>query len=119
MSIDNIFEKAKDIFEAAYRKTENVVVHQKQKLDISSLESKLNKSYETLGKACFAMLVDDSDFDKESLKPITDDIKEKQQLIENAKRELMKTQNKRKCKNCGELIDNNSVFCKNCGQKVN
>ena len=118
MGIDNIFEKAKDIFETAYRKTENAVAHQKQKLDISSLEHKLNKSYEMLGKACYAMLAEESDFDRESLKPITDDIKEKHRLIDDAKRELAKTQNKKRCKNCEELIDNNSTFCKKCGQRV-
>lgn len=118
MSLDNIFEKAKEIFEVAYRKTENVVSHQKQKFDIQSLESKLNKNYETLGKAYFGMLQNEEEFDKDSLKPIVDEIKENLIVIEAAKEELMKYQNKSKCKKCGEIIDKNSQFCKKCGNRV-
>ena len=118
MSLDNIFEKAKDIFEAAYRKTENVVSHQKQKLDVQSLESKLNKNYETLGKAYYGMLNSGEDFDSEALKPILDEIKENLLAVNAAKEELMKYQNKRRCKACGEIIDNNSQFCNRCGKKV-
>ena len=64
------------------------------------------------------MICDDEEFSKESLKPITDDIKEKIETIEKAKSELAKNRNKKRCKVCGEMIDNNSVFCKSCGQKV-
>ena len=118
MSLDNIIEKAKDIFETAYRKTGNAVNNQKQRFDISVLESKLKKSYENLGRAYFGMLQNETDFDKESLKPITDDISQKLAQIEEAKSELIKSQNKNKCKKCGEVIDNNSAFCKNCGNRV-
>ena len=118
MSLDNIFEKAKDIFEAAYRKTENVVVYQKQKLDVQSLESKLNKNYEILGKAYYGMLSRKEEFDSESLKPILDEINENIIAVNAAKEELMKHQNKRKCKVCSEIIDDNSQFCNRCGSKV-
>ena len=118
MSLDNIFEKAKDIFETAYRKTETVVSQQKQKFDIQSLESKLKKNYEILGKAYFGMIQNEEESDNDALKPIIDEIKENLAVIEAAKEELMKSQNKNKCKNCGELIDKNSQFCKKCGSKV-
>ena len=118
MSLDNIFERAKDIFEVAYRKTETVVNNQKQKLDIHALEGKLNKNYEVLGKACFGMLKTEGNFDKDSVQPIIDEINENILVLETAKAELLKSQNKNKCKNCGEAIDKNSLFCNKCGKKV-
>ena len=118
MSLDNIFEKAKDIFETAYRKTETVVNNQKQKFDIHALESKLNKNYEVLGKACFGMLKTTGDFDKESVKPIIDEINDNISVLEIAKAELMKSQNKIRCKHCGEPVDKNAIFCSKCGQKT-
>lgn len=118
MSLDNIFEKARDIFETAYRKTENVVSNQKQKFDIHSLELKLNKNYEILGKAYFGLLKKGETVDADSLQPIIGEINQLTLAIELAKEELMKSQNKARCKKCGQFIDDNALFCAKCGEKV-
>ena len=118
MSLDNIIEKARDIFETAYRKTENVVNNQRQKFDIHSLESKLNKNYEVLGKAYFGLLKKGEEVDTASLQPIIDEINQITFAIDSAKAELMRNQNKSKCKNCGQFIDDNAIFCNKCGEKV-
>ena len=118
MSLDNIFEKARDIFEAAYRKTENVVTNQKQKFDIHSLELKLNKNYEVLGKAYFGLLKKGEEVNPDSLKPIIDEITQLTYAIDLAKEELMKNQNKSRCKKCGQFIDDNATYCNKCGEKV-
>lgn len=48
--LDQTVQKAKEIFEIAYQKTGDAVNTGKQKLEIASLENKLNKEYRLLGK---------------------------------------------------------------------
>ncbi len=65
MNLDNVFSKAKEVFETAYKKTGSVVAAGKHKLDINSLESKLSKDYEALGRLYFDAV---SDGKEQSLK---------------------------------------------------
>lgn len=51
MSLDNILERAKEVFETAYKKTGTAV---RQRLDASSLERELSKKYEQLGRLYLA-----------------------------------------------------------------
>ncbi|MBR6572767.1 MAG: zinc ribbon domain-containing protein [Clostridia bacterium] len=118
MNFDNIVDKAKVTFEDVYKKAETVVSVQKQKIDVYSLEAKLSKSYEILGKLCYDAIRNDEPFDAESVKPVTDDIAEKIQLIENTKEEILKAKNKKLCTKCGAQIEKNGVFCSKCGAKL-
>lgn len=115
MNLENIFEKAKDAFESAYKKTGDVVNIQKQKLDVTSLESKLAKSFEMLGKVCYDSIERGDTFDPETAKPITDDIAEKLVQIKDLRKEILKAKNKRICARCGATIDRNAAFCSTCG----
>ena len=118
MNFDNIVDKAKVTFEDVYKKAETVVSVQKQKIDVYSLEAKLSKSYEILGKLCYDAIRNDEPFDAESVKPVTDDIAEKIQLIENTKEEILKAKNKKLCTKCGAQIEKNGIFCSKCGAKL-
>lgn len=118
MNLDNVFEKAKDVFETAYRKTENAVNAGKQKLDIAALENKLNKSYEILGKVCYDEISHGGSFDADASKPILDDIEEKRKQIEELKKEVAKTRNKKVCPSCNKPIEKNASYCNSCGAKV-
>ncbi|MBQ9977721.1 MAG: zinc ribbon domain-containing protein [Clostridia bacterium] len=118
MNFDDIANKAKETFEDVYKKAETVVNVQKQKIDVYSLESKLSKSYEILGKLCYDAIKNDEPFDAESVKPVTDDIAEKIALIEATKEEILKTKNKKLCTKCGTQIEKNAVFCSKCGAKL-
>ncbi len=118
MNFDNIVDKAKETFEDVYKKAETVVNVQKQKIDIYSLEAKLSKSYEILGKLCYDAIRNDEPFDAESVKPVTDDIAEKIQLIEDTKEEILKKKNKKLCTKCGAEIEKYAVFCSKCGAKL-
>ena len=108
MNFDNIVDKAKVTFEDVYKKAETVVSVQKQKIDVYSLE----------GKLCYDAIRNDEPFDAESVKPVTDDIAEKLQLIENTKEEILKAKNKKLCTKCGAQIEKNGVFCSKCGAKL-
>ncbi|MBO5200881.1 MAG: zinc ribbon domain-containing protein [Clostridia bacterium] len=119
MNFDNFFVKAKEVFETAYKKTEDVVNVGKQKLDMSTLENKLGKSYETLGKLCYDVISKGEPFDPETVKPVTDDITEKLAQIEELKKEILKAKNKKMCPYCNTPVEKNSQFCNNCGKNLN
>lgn len=118
MNLDNIFTKAKEVFETAYKKTGDAVNVGKQRFDISSLENKLNKSYEILGKLCYDSVVNGGVFDAESVKPVTDDIAEKLAQIEQMKKEVLKAKNKKLCPKCSEPVDKDASFCSSCGASL-
>ena len=117
-NFEEALNKAKEVATVAFKKTEEVINIQKQKIDIYSLEAKLSKSYEILGKLCYDAIRNDEPFDAESVKPVTDDIAEKLQLIENTKEEILKAKNKKLCTKCGAQIEKNGVFCSKCGAKL-
>ncbi len=118
MNLDNIIIKAKEVFETAYKKTGDAARVGKQKFDISSLESKLNKSYEILGKLCYDSIVNGGVFDADAVKPVTDDIAEKLSQLEEMKKDVAKVKNKKLCKKCGAELDKNATFCSACGEKA-
>ena len=48
--LDNAINKAKEVVDIAYKKTEEVVLTEKQRFDIASLNSKIDKDYKALGE---------------------------------------------------------------------
>lgn len=118
MNLDNILVKAKEVFENAYKKADDVVSAQKQKFDISSLESKLNKDFESLGKLCFESLKTAETFNSQEIGSLVETIKSKSEQLEDMKKEALKNKNKKLCSKCGAAIDKNAVFCNLCGIKV-
>ena len=83
---ENAVSKAKDVFDVACKKTEEVVNTGKVKLEIATLENKLAKDFETLGRIYFEQIKElDCENDVHSLKCA---IYEKQEKIANLKEEL-------------------------------
>jgi hypothetical protein len=117
MNLDNILVKAKEVFETAYKKADDVVTVQKQKFDVSSLENKLCKDYEELGKLCYAQMQNGAFNDNTEFKNIFDEIQSKNAQIEEMKKEILKAKNKKRCPSCDAAIDKNSAYCNVCGAK--
>ena len=117
MNLDNILVKAKDVFETAYKKADDVVSIQKQKFDVSSLENKLNKDFETLGRLCYEEMQKGAFSDAQAFKTVFDEISSKSAQIEEMKNCILKAKNKKRCPACDAAIDKNSVFCNVCGVK--
>lgn len=115
MNFDNILVKAKEVFESAYKKTENVVSAQKQRFDASSIEAKLAKNYEELGKICYGAYLNEkitvSDLG------LKGEISTTASVIEELKKDLLKTKNKKVCPHCNCETDKSSSFCNDCGYK--
>ena len=84
---DEAVGKAKDIFDVACKKTGEAVNTGKLKLEIATIETKMAKDFETLGKIYFESIKDSEDLDSATAK-IRDLIAEKQNKIEAIKEEL-------------------------------
>lgn len=114
---DNAVNKAKEAFDIAYKKTEEVVNTQKQKFDVASIENKRSKDYEKLGMLYFDM-IKESEIENEEVKALVDEIKDKNQKIKDLKDEINAAKNKVACTNCSALNDENATFCNSCGNKL-
>ncbi len=86
---ENAVNKAKDVFDVVVTKTEEAVTTGKQKLDIATLENKLAKDFERLGRAYFETIKDTDDIDTKFAN-IKDSIVEKQTQISKIKEEMGK-----------------------------
>ena len=114
---DNAFDKAKNAFEVAYKKTGEVLSAEKIKFGISSLKTKREKLYAKLGKNYFDSLTETADLGDEN-KAIYDEIVQINTKIEDLSNELNFVKSNRLCPSCGAVIDENAVFCSKCGAKI-
>ena len=94
MKFDNILSKAKDVFEVAYRKADDAISVKKQKFDIASLENKMSKDFEALGRICFEEMKNGVLSENEEAKKLLESINEKQAQIEEIKKEIAKAKSK-------------------------
>ena len=94
MKFDNILSKAKDVFEVAYRKADDAISVKKQKFDIASLENKMSKDFEALGRICFEEMNNGVLSGNEEAKKLLEAINEKQAQIEEIKKEIAKAKSK-------------------------
>lgn len=84
---DNAINKAKDVFDFAYRKTDEIVTVQKQKFDIATLKRKRNEDFEKLGKIYFKLISDNEIEDTETL-ILVEEIKQKNEKIKELRAEI-------------------------------
>lgn len=115
--LDNAINKAKEVIDVACKKTGEVVTTEKQKFDIATLKSKRDKDFLALGKIWFEIIKEDEDV-SEQVKSIVNEIKQKNEKIDELTAEILNNKNKRICPECSAAIDNNAIFCSNCGAKV-
>lgn len=115
--INEVLEKAKDVFEVAKEKTDQAVAIGKQKYDIAALESRLNKSYGALGRLCFENYGNDENTPDE-IKALIAEIENEIEAIALAREELAKIKSNRVCPTCGKAVSDNSAFCNHCGEKL-
>ncbi len=85
MNLDNVFSKAKEVFESAYKKTGNVARAGKHKLDIAALEAKLSKDYETLGRMYFDAVSEERELRGKKAEALLAEISRKNAQIEEMK----------------------------------
>ena len=115
--LDEVLGKAKDMFDIAKNKTEEAVAIGKQKYDIASMESRLNKSYGALGRLYFETYKSEENIPDE-LKALIMEINSELEAIEIARAEIVKIKGTRFCAKCGGAVTEAAVFCNHCGVKL-
>jgi len=115
--LDNAIIKAKETIEVVSKKTSEIVTTEKQKFDVSSLKSKLQKDYARLGRYFYVNLKDDIELGSEA-QAIVEEISNKIATIEKLNDEIANAKAKRICPACKSAIPGNSVFCNICGEKI-
>lgn len=115
--IDTAAQKAMAAFDIAKKKTEEVVAVSKQKIDIATLQSKLDKLYNKLGKAYYASATSDVDSANE-IEALLGEIAQKLDEIKTAKEQAADILNKTACPKCNVYNDKKSAFCSGCGTQL-
>ncbi len=114
---DDAVNKAKEAIDVACKKTNEVVTVQKQKFDISALESKIAKDFQVLGEIYYNKLKNGGAED-EGAAELVASIDAKNEKIRKLKDEINNIRNKRVCPKCGAAIDKCSNYCNACGAKL-
>lgn len=115
---DNAVNKAKEAFDIACKKTNEVVSTQKQKFDAASVANKRDHDFEALGRLYFETVKDVEALENEEIKALIKEIKLKNEQINEINREINNAKNKRVCPNCSAVIEKDAVFCSSCGERV-
>ena len=117
MDLDNILTTAKEVFESAYKKTGDVVAAQKQKYELSVMQSRLSKHYEELGKLSYSA-IRSNNFNLDNNDILDSKISVKMAQIEELQNEILTIKNQKPCRKCGAANNVDSSYCAVCGEKL-
>ncbi len=115
--LDNAIDKAKEAFDIAYKKTNQVVNTGKQKFDIASLQNKRSKDFEALGEIYYE-LIKNTEIEDQDTKILVEAINDKNAKIAELKEEVNTAKCKRTCPVCAAAISETAVYCSACGAKL-
>ncbi len=115
--LDNALNKAKEAIDVVSKKTGEFVTLEKQKFDVSSIKSKLEKDYAKLGKYYFELLKNSAETPEE-VKQMVESINAKIAEIDKLNVEIETAKNKKICAACKASIPQSAVFCPSCGEKL-
>ncbi len=99
--------------------TSKITKETKLKLKINDNKNKISDIYEEIGKKVYEKHVREEDISiKEELQEQCGKIDALSKEIENARKEILKLNNKRQCPQCYAEIEKEAAFCSKCGQKL-
>ena len=114
---DDAVNKAKEAIDVACKKTNEVVTVQKQKFDISALETKRTKDFQVLGEIYYNKIKSGEAEDGGAAELVAS-IDAKNERIRESRDEINNIKNKRICPKCGTAVDKCSNYCNACGAKL-
>ncbi len=117
MNLDQIVGKAKEIYDAAAKKTGDVVEISKLKLDAMKINGEIKELYEKLGEAVYISKKDDIDC-TEAVSIISEQIDNLNDKLIDLNAEIADRQNVNYCAECGAKNPIDNTFCGKCGTKV-
>lgn len=109
--------KAKDVFDVAAKKTNEIVEVQKLKINLAKVNSSVSKDFETLGRLAFEKISEGEDIPEE-YKPIVESIKESMKQIDDIQSQIDEQKKGKICKECNTVNGETAQYCSNCGNKL-
>ena len=99
--------------------TSKITKETKLKLKINENKNKISDLYEEIGKKVYEKHVREENISiKEELQEECSKIDVLSKEIEEARKEILKLNNKRQCPKCYAEIEKEAAFCSKCGQKL-
>lgn len=99
--------------------TSKITKETKLKLKINESKNKISDLYEEIGKKVYEKHVREENISiKEELQEECEKIDNLSKEIEEARREILKLNNKRQCPECYAEIEKDAAFCSKCGHKL-
>lgn len=117
INLDDLMEKARELADAAGKKTGELYELSKYKVECIRLSNELKKLYEKLGATVYKA-VKTSDSDNSEIDAITAEIDDRRIRIAEIKDIMAELSDKQICKNCGAVNPKDAVFCLKCGAKL-
>lgn len=118
MDINEVVDMAKSGLDTVCKKTEDAVALSKLRIEQATLETKLSKDYEKLGRIYYYSVVEGKETDENELELLTASIGDKKEQIKLLREKIQKYKYRNLCPACKSPIDKNSVFCNHCGAKI-
>ena len=114
---NDLLDKAKVALDVAVKATEDAVDVGKQKISISTLETRISKDYKALGEMYYNFKAT-GQMDEAAVEAIVASISEKLAQIAEIRDEMRRAKSDRICPHCGAAIEKDIIFCPICGQKL-
>ncbi len=115
--MDDIFEKAKDVTNAATKKTDSIVKISKLKIDSVQLSNAIKNDYERLGSIVYEQFKSDEQ-GTEAIMALIEVIDNRYKELNECTHKLEELQNIIVCGKCSTRNKNNSLYCTKCGARI-
>lgn len=110
-------KKAEEVVDVVSKKTEQTVEIQKIKSRIHTMERNNERDLKDIGKMVYDKYKKGEEVDSQFAE-LCEAIKEREETIEDAKKDIAELKDMEVCDNCGTHIDKNATFCSKCGAKI-
>lgn len=114
---EDLGKKITETADMLTKKTEKVMEIQKLQNQIRNLERANERDFRDLGRMVYVAYKTDGDV-KEPYRELCENIKQREENIDDMKDQLEELRGSGKCPQCGASVQENMSFCPQCGAKI-